>query len=58
MSGSRQRSWWGWGWEDEALSPDTVRKPGTHPAHPLADYAGDARHPPEAPRPGAKIARN
>ena len=23
---SRTRSWWGWGWEDEALPPDTVRK--------------------------------
>ena len=25
---TRTRSWWGWGWEDEALSPDTVRKLG------------------------------
>ncbi|HEX4820960.1 MAG TPA: FAD-binding oxidoreductase [Acidimicrobiales bacterium] len=25
---NRTRSWWGWGWEDEALSPDTVRKLG------------------------------
>src|SRR4051812_37857099 len=25
---ARRRSWWGWGWEDEALSPDTVRKLG------------------------------
>ena len=28
MPGTRRRSWWGWGWEDEALSPDTVRKLG------------------------------
>ena len=25
---SRRRSWWGWGWEDEALPPDTVRRLG------------------------------
>ena len=24
----RRRSWWGWGWEDEALPADTVRKLG------------------------------
>jgi alkyldihydroxyacetonephosphate synthase len=23
---SRRRSWWGWGWEDEALRPDQVQK--------------------------------
>jgi alkyldihydroxyacetonephosphate synthase len=23
---ARRRSWWGWGWEDEALPTDTVRK--------------------------------
>jgi len=22
--GERRRSWWGWGWEDEALTPDQV----------------------------------
>src|SRR3954451_8360473 len=26
---ARRRSWWGWGWEDEALSPASVRKLGT-----------------------------
>src|SRR5947209_2277989 len=24
VSGERRRSWWGWGWEDEALSPSQV----------------------------------
>src|SRR4051812_5734661 len=24
----RRRSWWGWGWEDEALPADTVRRLG------------------------------
>src|SRR5215212_455120 len=28
MPNGRRRSWWGWGWEDEALPPDTVRKLG------------------------------
>ena len=26
MTGTRQRSWWGWGWEDEALTDDQVEK--------------------------------
>ncbi|MEY2402578.1 MAG: alkyldihydroxyacetonephosphate synthase, partial [Acidimicrobiaceae bacterium] len=28
MPETRRRSWWGWGWEDEALSAGTVRKLG------------------------------
>jgi alkyldihydroxyacetonephosphate synthase len=24
--GARRRSWWGWGWEDEALSTDQLSK--------------------------------
>ena len=28
VSGKRRRSWWGWGWEDEALAADTVGRLG------------------------------
>jgi alkyldihydroxyacetonephosphate synthase len=28
MTGVRRRSWWGWGWADEAIAPDQVAKIG------------------------------
>ena len=31
--------------KDAKTKKDTVRRPGTHPAHPLAEYAGDYEHP-------------
>src|SRR4051812_41373681 len=39
----RRRSWWGWGWEDEALSPDQAGKLGAAVAARLGLPSVEAR---------------
>ena len=64
MTGTgRRRSWWGWGWEDEALSPETVRKLGegdrrpVRPGRPGGARAHSARLAPAAGTPGERTGR-
>jgi alkyldihydroxyacetonephosphate synthase len=42
----RRRSWWGWGWEDQALAPDQVEKLGVAVAERLGVGALEAGQPP------------
>lgn len=43
--GERRRSWWGWGWEDEALTPEQGRNLAAAVATRLPDVGLDMRPP-------------